>query len=112
MKGLRVKSNSENTIKLNNVNVTLEEVFVKLEVIIPIKDDVLILRPFFYGDESYYENNPGDQIKTNISFKMTNNVGGKLFALKENEEQSISTALNYASNYFEELGYDVEVLND
>lgn len=107
---LLVKATQEKEISLVGTTFKLESVFVYLQITLPIVKDVIIFKPAFFQTEDMFDNDIKNQIRTDIQVRTTHGIDGIATKLKEGESQSIQQAVICAKDYFESLGYEVEIL--
>lgn len=109
---LKIKSTQQKQIGIVGSRLKLEEVFVVLQITIPIVKGIIILKPSFYEDEDFYNESPSNQARIDIPVKSTQGVDGIVEALLDGEIQDVPTAKLCAKRYFERLGYEVEIISE
>lgn len=107
---LLVKATREKEISLLGTTFKLESVFVYLQITLPIVKDIVIFKPVFFQTEEMFNTDIKNQIRTDIQVRTTQGVDGIVTKLKEGESQSVEQTIICAKEYFETMGYEVEIL--
>lgn len=108
---LKIKSTQNKQIGIVGSRLKLDEVFVVLQITIPIVKGIIIFKPSFYEDEEFYNESPSNQARVDIPVKTAQGVDGIIENLLDNESQDVPTAKLCAKRYFERLGYEVEIIS-
>lgn len=99
--GLLIKSTQNKEIKISGTDITLNEVYCRIEFAARANGKILEIAPITYSSkQTYIENKPlfTDAPISTLSVE-----------IQPTEVQSIETALLYTSMYYTQLGYDVVV---
>lgn len=112
--GLIIKSTESKKIHFKNSNSEIEEVYARITAELNADGKTIVWKPSFFANKGLFEESPTRQIATDIKLVANvRNVNGIVAERSEDtilETFSISHALEVAKDYFEEQGFQVEIL--
>jgi len=110
MKHLIIKSTATKKLHISNSSIELAQVFVRLNITLPPQANLTIFSPLTFENEAKFEESVKNTLPTDLEFLPTQGVNGLVAQLSvEQQDNRENGTYGVAKEYFEGLGYEVEL---